>query len=812
MKRKSTDIETPARAGSGSARASWYGVTSLVATLSLTSIGQPAMAQEMVAQAEAVATFDIPAQSLSQALTAFGRQSGYQVSVDDAALTKIHTQGVSGTMVPQEALDRLLAGTGMAWRISGERTVVLERLASSGNEALAPLIVEERAESAYGPVEGYLAPQAATATKTDTPIIDLPGSVQVVPREVIEDQGALNLKDVYENVSSVQQAGNTLNAQSEVLPIIRGFESPTLLRNGLRSTQVGAVDLVNVERVEVLKGPASILYGALEPGGIINYVTKKPQPVASYSIGQQIGSEDFFRTATDITGPLTEDRSLLYRFNAAYTNTDSFRHDIELERVAVAPSISWAPTDDTDFLVDLSYLHEEQPYDTGVPLGLDGEPLASRDTFFGDSDLDGRTIDDYVASYELSHAFNDVWSLRNQFQFHRSEADNEALRPRGVSADDSLLLLRYQNEEREDDEYQFVLDGTAKFDTGFMEHTLLLGSELSLQESDFRRFRQNVAAVPISNDPDVSLDPPDNQVQQVQLGETRWAGFYVQDQIALLDGQLQLLLGGRYDIVEQQFQSDGVSSPDVNDEAFTGRAGLLYQMDGQYSTYVSVSQSFSPQSPGTVDADNTPLSPERGVQYEAGVKAMFFDDQLMATASVFQIDKRDVALVDQDLFNATGQIAYFPGIEQRSRGVEFDLSGALTDELQIIANYSYTETEVLANPGDPESVGDSLGGVPKHKARLWLNYHFDEGSGLDGFGLGAGVRYTGDSTAQFDNTLKLDSYVVVDAAAWYNWKGAKIGLNLYNLFDEDYIVRASDRSIAHPGQPFTVVGSASLRF
>ena len=764
----------------------------LAATAMLTWNVAPAFADTAPAIQAAQAatfTFDIPAKSLDQALADLGTVTGLRLIYTAELPAGTKTAPLQGSMTAEAALQRLLAGSGFTFQFTNATTVTLI-VAPADGTTLTPLTVEDsyQAESAYGPVEGYKAGQASTATKTDTPIMEVPGSVQVVPRDVIEDQGALNLKDVYENVSGVQQSGNTLNAQSEVLPVIRGFESPTLLRNGLRSTQVGSVDLVNVERVEVLKGPASILYGSLEPGGIINYVTKKPQAEAAYSLTQQAGSEDTYRTAADVTGPLVEDDSLLYRLNLAYTNSDSFRDDIDLERVAVAPSFLWAPTERTELLLDFSFLQEKQPYDTGIPLDSNGSALVSRDTFFGDPDLDGRNIHDYVASYQLTHEFNDVFSLRNQFQFHRAEADNEALRPRGVGGvpGAETLLLRYQNEERQDDEFQFVLDGTAKFATGFMDHSVLLGAELLAQDSDFRRFRQNIPSVAISDDADVDFSPPDNQPKSVTLGKSRRAGFYLQDQISLLeDGQLKLLLGGRYDLVHTENEVDGVSSPNVNDDAFSGRAGLLYEFADQYSAYVSVSQSFDPQNPGTLDANGVPLDPEEGLQYETGLKGSFLDDRLLATVSVFQIEKTNVAVTDLALFNATGQIASLPGIKQRSRGVELDVSGAITDELQIIA---------------------------RHKARLWLNYEFAEDTSLEGLGLGAGIRYVGESTAQFNTDLKLDPYVVVDAAVWYEWQALKVGFNAYNLFNENYIVRASDQSIAHPGAPFTVLGSASLKF
>ncbi|AFK54539.1 TonB-dependent siderophore receptor [Tistrella mobilis] len=768
--------------------------------------------------------FDIPARPLDEALAAFGRQAGVQVSGAAEVVAGRRGGAVQGQFSVDEALGRLLAGTGIGWITEADGTVtLLPAPPSDGTTRLDPLTVtgsRRAVETATGPVEGYLATRSFTATKTDASILETPLSVQVVPRDVIEDQGSLNLKDVYENVSGVQQAGNTLNAQSEVLPMIRGFESPGLLRNGLRATSTGAVDLVNVERVEVLKGPASILYGALEPGGVVNVVTKRPQAEAAYVLEQQLGTDELFRTSVDLTGPVTTDRDLLYRLNAAYTDAGSFRDEMDVDRYAVAPSLLWLPDDDTELLVDLAVVHEEQPYDTGIPLGTDGRPLVDPSTFFGDPDLDGRTIDDYTAAYQLTHRLDDTWTLRNQLQFHRADSKNEALRPRGVvdTATGSLLPTRYQNEDRREDEIQFVLDATAAFQTGTVDHEVLLGAELIRQDSDVRRSRVNGPVIPISNDPQVDFPVPANLAVERVQGTTEWAGFYLQDQISLLDdGRLKLLLGGRYDTFRQDNESNGVATPDIEEGAFTGRAGVLYRLTPQYSVYASVTQSFLPQRPGILDRSGSPILPEEGLQYEVGAKAAFFDEQLLATVSVFQIEKENVAVFDNALYNATGASAYLADVRERSRGFEFDLTGQVTDGLKVIANYAFTETETLSNPDDPAAVGQPLGGVPRRKARLWMTYDFQEGDragGLDlyGWGLGGGVRYTGTSTAQFDPSIELDDYIVTDAALWYAWGGGRVGLNLYNLFDEDYIVRASDRSIAHPGQPFAVLGSLTLRF
>ena len=315
--------------------------------------------------------------------------------------------------------------------------------------------------------DGYGAPRAAAATRLNIPVIETPFSVQVVPLRVMEDQNALGLEEVYANVSGVVEAGNTLNAQTEIRPIIRGFEAAVPLRNGLRATTVGAVDLINIESVEVLKGPASILYGALEPGGVVNLTTKKPLMAPRYEFGQQFGSYGHSRTTLDVTGTLNTRRTIAYRVNAAYQDSDSFRNAIDLDRLAFMPSVTFRPDERNELFVDFSYSRERVPYDSGVPFG--------------------RNLQDHFTSIGYFRQLQDNVTVRTQFQFHRVHALNESIRHRGVRGrtGSEVLRRRYQNEDRTDDDYQLVADVISTFDLGATSHQALVGFDLAYQDSTF---------------------------------------------------------------------------------------------------------------------------------------------------------------------------------------------------------------------------------------------------------------------------------------------------------------------------------------
>lgn len=667
--------------------------------------------------------------------------------------------------------------------------------------------------------DGYDAPRAAAATRLNVPVIETPFSVQVVPLRVIEDQNALGLEEVYANVSGVTEAGNTLNAQTEIRPIIRGFEAAVPLRNGLRATTVGAVDLVNVESIEVLKGPASILYGALEPGGVLNYTTKKPLMAPRYEVAQQFGGHGHSRTTLDATGPLNAARTVAYRVNAAYQDSDSFRDALALDRMAFMPSLTFRPDDRNELFLDFSYSRERVPYDSGVPFGLDGEPLVPIDTFFGDPELDGRNLRDYFSSAGYVRQLGDAVTVRTQFQFHRVHARNESIRRRGVRGQPGAELLRrrYQNEDRTDDDYQFVADVVSNFDVGATSHQALVGFDLAYQDSTFLRFRQNLPNLPITADPQVRFVPPAHQPQQTVLGSNRWAAVYFQDQIsALPDGRLKLLVGGRYDTSRGEGVRDGVAQAPTEAAKLTGRFGAGYSIAPSTLAFASVSQSFRPQIAGTVDVAGNLLDPQTGLQYEGGFKFELFGGRFSSTASVYHIRKDNVPVFNFPLFLETGAFTYFPGVAERSRGVELDFAGRVTDGLSLIVNYAWNDAETVENEADPSEIGLQLGNTPAHLSRAWIAYDLPDAGPLAGLGFGLGVRAQDAQRVQFD-TLVLDGYAVVDLGVWYRLRVGRqqrlrLQVNVDNLFDREHYVRASDRSIVHPGAPRSAIASIGYEF
>ncbi|HBB30628.1 MAG TPA: TonB-dependent siderophore receptor [Cyanobacteria bacterium UBA8803] len=663
--------------------------------------------------------------------------------------------------------------------------------------------------------DGYQTPDATTATRTDTPLRDIPQSIQVVPEQVLDDQQVVQLQDALRNVSGVTQ-GNTFGSGGDAF-IIRGFPQFTILRNGFRESVENRSfrETANLERVEVLKGPASVLYGTLEPGGVINLVTKQPLSEPFYSAELQVGNFSFVRPSIDLSGPLNPERSLLYRLNAVYESGNDFRDtEQDSERFFISPVLTLQIGDRTDVTFELEYLNDERPFDRGlVAIGNEVADIPF-DRVLGEPD-DFSEREQFSVGYRLEHRFSENWTLRNAFQFLSNDANYLFIdTDSGLNESTGELTRSWADQEYTDRNYSFQTNLVGKVATGSVEHTLLFGVDLFRGTQDLDNWRQfdNVPSQNIFN-PVYGFPRPsrDELPILVQLeGTTDILGIYLQDQMALTDN-LKLLVGGRFDIVDQEsnfkFSELGTLLDDTdseqNEEAFTPRIGIVYQPIEPLSLYASYSQSFAPNS--STDANGSFLEPERGTQYEIGVKGDLLDGRLSATLAFFEITKSNVATTDPD--NPDFSIAIG---EQRSRGVELNLIGEITEGWNIIASYAYIDAEITKDNSPQE--GNLLFGVPENSASLWTTYEIQRGN-LQGLGFGLGLFFVGERQGDLANSFQVPSYVRTDVGVFYrrnNWQAA---LNIKNLFDIDYIESTgNDRARINPGAPFTIIGSVSVEF
>ncbi len=787
-------------------------LTAMVAAATL-AVSVPTHAQASgspirLAQLSAERTFDIAAQPLTTALTQFGQQSGLQVTVHGTLPRDMSAPAVRGTMTSEEALTRLLAGSGLTYVVTDETTVAIERPGQQDDDGamvLGPITVEGRAESAYGPVEGYLATRSATATKTDTPIIDTPASIQVVPREVIKDQGATRLADVVRNVSSVQ-VGGTGGNRSDIF-LIRGFAANRISRDGFLSApsfgDAGQLGLANVERVEVLKGPPSVLYGPADPGGLVNIVTKKPGAEPHYIITGRAGSFDFYESDIDFNQPLTEDGKLLARLNASYENAGSFRdYFVNSERIQVAPSLRWVPTSRTTVDFDLEYYRQDQQFDYGV-VAVDGKALAlPRERFLGERG-DRAESDELRLQTSVDHEFNDDWSLRALARFSDTNATPTQSFPLGLEADGRTLNRRFFAFNQDYQNYALQANLTGKFETGPLEHQLLFGAD-----SNFTRFKSEARSADLDPidifNPVYGATPGPLSAPGTQDRRIDFYGIYLQDLISFGD-YWKLLLGGRFDTAKTRFDRNDVNVTDKWDQAFSPRAGLVYQPIDDLSIYASYTTSFLPPLSGA-SFDGEEFEPEEGEQFEIGVKRDWFDGRLSTTLAAYQLTRSNVSTADPQNPTFSIQVG-----EQRSRGVEFDVAGELAPGWNIIGSLAYLDAEVTKDNTLP--VGNRLVNAPKWSGSLWATYAF-QGSPLRGLEIGGGVFVVGDRKADFANQVDVDGYARVDLFARYEINdNISLALNIENLFDEDYVEGVVfGPNFIEPGAPRSVFGTVQIKF
>ncbi|MFB2772368.1 TonB-dependent siderophore receptor [Pelatocladus sp. BLCC-F211] len=660
-----------------------------------------------------------------------------------------------------------------------------------------------------GEQDGYSVTDTTTGTRTDTPLRDIPQSIQVVPQQVLRDQQITRLDDALRNVVGVTQE---FNSGPYVTYRIRGFEASgnNLLRNGQVDAGAGeSVELSSVERVEVLKGPASVLFGLGNPGGSINIITKRPLSEPFYGIDATFGSNSFYRGAIDLSGPLNDLKTVLYRLNTAYRNSGSFIDFYNSEHFNISPVISVAIGERTNLIVEGDYIEtRDSGFTPFVP--VIGSVLDNPNGKIPRNRNVGEPSDEINASlsrigYQLEHKFNDNWSLRNAFLFSFRDYSDKRTFPGRLQADNRTLNRSYREFDFQSTSYNLTTNVVGKFSTGSIEHQLLFGIDLNSFENKVPKFTSTTAAPidifnPIYRQPRGVLSP---EISNTTV--TNSLGIYIQDQISLTDN-LKVLLGGRFDAFDQKsedFSADTESN--LSDSAFSPRLGIVYQPIPAISLYASYINSFTPGSGVFLfggGLDNS-VEPERGRQYEVGIKADL-NDRLSATLAFYDLTRTNVLTEDPD--NPGFQIQTG---EQNSQGIELNLAGEILPGWNFIAGYAYTDARITKdNTYDP---GNQLPNTPYHSFNLWTTYEIQKGD-LQGIGFGLGLFFAGDRAGDLGNTYDLPSYLRTDAAIFYNRDTFRFALNFKNLFDVEYFENGSSATRVNYGQPFTVQGTVSWRF
>ena len=671
----------------------------------------------------------------------------------------------------------------------------------------------------------YAIDSAISATKTDAPIMKVPQIVNVVPEQVLLDQQVQSMTEALRNVSGITETngsffGNTL--------MIRGFASGgTVLRDGYTTIQEFALSSA-VQRIEVLKGPASLLYGRFEPGGLVNLITKKPQPTFGFDVSAQLSSRGQRRLVGDITGPVSEGVAL--RLVAEIEDSEYWRNvGRDKETVFIAPSLSWS-SGSFSLLAQYEYLDTVRPFDRGR-IYFNGQRLDTPPDRSFAEDFAELAQKSHSGNLALGYAFDPNWRIEAKLAIQRGEGGDFQIRPRrlvldaqGVPTGEFIRSVDGNRDTFDDRDYVSAnLHG--KFEALGVRHNLLLGADYENYDSGrgFSFASSNVGGFDIF-DPvygllDQSFAGLRVNPNSDSLQTSKTLGLYAQDLVEIGD-QWTLVLGGRYETYED-FQISGAAinepSDDSSGDTFLPRAGLVFQPRPNISIYASYSRSFAPNASVPAIGDQPasgPFPPEKGRSYELGVKAQIFSG-LTATAAVYDIAKQNV-LVSRDLGN--GVSVTEARDEVTSRGIEFDMVGELTPNLNMIASYAYTDAS------DPQSaLGDNVRDVARHTASLSGTYRFTKG--VPGLSLGAGVfhtgrRYGGQSAgadAQASVPFFMPGFTTLDLNAGYEMTLPSdhvlyTRLALRNATNVNYDQSSGTALRVLPGQSRTLLGTVGVRF
>lgn len=795
--------------------------------LALGLLAQPASSLARAAE------IDIPAQPLAGALAELGRQGDLQI-LYDPELVRGRTAGpVGGRMEPAEALGALLAGTGLAFEIqSGVAT--LGRPAP-GAQALPAITVEGRREAdARRSPDSYVVRRSSVATRTDTPVGEVPQSVSVIGRPELDDRGVEDINTALAYTPGVRVVDYP-GGQGAIDVYMRGIRqsSDSVLIDGLRSgfNPYGLeYEVFGLERIDVARGPSSATYGPLPPGGTINLTSKRPPTEPLHRLQLQGGSFGRGQAALDVGGPIGPDGMAGYRLTALHRDSGTQIDHVPDDRLYIAPVFSWRDGDDTGLTLLASYLDfEKMGAEQSFPASgtVRDNPNGDIDSslFLGYPGLSGYQSRNLSLGYDFDHALGDGWAFRQNLRYTRSKVryvSNWAYS--GALEDERHFRIGLQDRPKTSKTLLVDSGITGEFASGPLRHTLLIGFDHARHEAHETR-RNGSVAEPIDVFAPVYGGPYqwDEVLQRDMTDRILQSGLYLQDQVGL--DRWSLTLGGRWDRVETR--SDGILDGDTpvdrarRDEAFTGRAGLSYRFGNGLSPYVGYSTSFLPN-PDT-DAEGRPFSPTRGEQYEIGIRYQPEGPDAALSLSLF--DLRQDNLTTGDPANPgfsiqTGEI--------RSRGVELEVKASLeaagdggwAGTWDLTAAYTYADAEVTSDNGYPWSPGREekrVASVPRHSASLWLDRRFAEGS-LAGLSVGVGLRHVG-ATWNAANTIEAPAYTLVDTSLRYDLgrlgkglEGAGIAVTATNLFDRKYFAPGFYEDSVFFGNRRSVLGTFTYRW
>ncbi len=784
-------------------------------------ISSPLLAAE---QASSVRAYNLPAAPLSTTLNQIASQGGLALSLNPALAAGKTSAPVNGQYDAAGALRAALRGSGLQLEQSSAGTYTLVAV-PEGTLALpeTSVIGVENFESAWGPVEGYTATRTAAGTKTDTALVEAPRSISVATRQQMDDRSVHSLDDAVRYMPGITASSYGSDTRADWLRV-RGFE-PTQFLDGLPLPKGVYAnpkqETWNLDRLALLRGPASSVYGQTPPGGLLDMVSRRPSAEASSEIQLQYGSDNHRQINFASTGKIDDAGQFLYGLSGVVRDSGTQVDHVDNKRYNIAPSLTWNINDDTK----LTLLSQFTRDDTGITsqfLPIQGtkikSPLGdiSHHKNLGDPDWEYYDRTYYALGYAFEHRLNDVWQFKQNLRYTKSDLSFQSLTPGSYpfTTVDAEGNVGRTSTSVDEDISQFAVDNNlqADFATGEVRHTLLLGLDHQRSNTNYTSIfgdgLQTNVINPIYGQPIVR--PARSTAFYDYNQKTYQTGLYVQDQMAL--DQWRLTLGGREDWVHTstEFFNKGDATNTQRDKKFSGNAALSYVFDNGFVPYLSYAESFQP----TTGADATStgsLKPTEGKQWELGIKYQPPGSKTLLTAAVYDLTQKNVAV---NTFVNNVSVTSQTG-EVKVKGLELEAVSDVTDNLKVIAAYTLAKSEVQKGIDK----GNRLQLMPNQQASLWTDYTWHSGV-LDGFGIGAGVRYTGNTYGDKANTWlgKADAYTVFDASVHYDLgrldnslKGASLAVNATNLFDKDYI-STCDSFYCYYGDQRSVVASATYKW
>lgn len=763
------------------------------------TLPEMAIAEAAIAAQVSAVTYRIPAGAMADALNRFSQQAGIDISFAAADVKDVTTEGLDGKFSVQEGLEHLLAGSDLQGVRQGEAYLVKKKQSEGSGQPTVLPPIRVTASAATGPTDGYMATKSFSATRTDTPLRDVPQSITVMTQDMIQDQTMQSITDVVRYVPGVVPSQGEGNRDAV---IFRGNNTTgDFYVDGLRDDVQYFRDLYNIDRVEVLKGSNGMIFGRGGAGGVINRVTKEAGWTPVREIAAQYGSFSHKRIAVDLDQPINDVAAV--RLNAMYEHSNSFRNGVDLERGGVNPTFTFKPTARTKVVFSGEYFFDRRTADRGIP-SFGGRPADThRSTFFGNAANSPTHVDAWSLNSLIEHTFDNEVKIRNRTRYASYDKFYQNIYANGVAtAEDATgtVAISAYNDATQRENLFNQTDLLFKLNTWGVEHEFMTGVEYGRQISDnFRNtgfFNNSSKSVnvpffnPIAFAPVTFRQDTGNADNH---GVVEVVGVYVQDQITLLP-QVKAVLGLRYDNFDVNFVNNRNGQRfHTNDGLLSPRVGLIYKPIEPVSIYGNYSLAYVPRAGDQLNSlslSNAALKPEQFMNLELGAKWDIRPD-LALTAALYQLERSNVIA---PVPNDPARSMLVDG--QRARGAEVGLMGRITPQWSVMGGYAYTDAEITRAITGARA-GAVVAQVPKHTVSMWNRYDF-----TPFLGLGLGVIHRSSMYAALDNTVLLPGFTRMDAAMFVRLnKVIRVQANIENLANIDYIASAHNNNNILPGAP-----------